>query len=227
MRELIKNELTGWKKSEVILLLVSCAIITCVSIYWGDSLVGIISAVAGVACVICTGKGKLSTYLFGLINCTLYAYISYKSTYYGETMLNMLYYFPMQFVGFFVWKKNMNTETHEVKKLRMTAKGRVILIASIVASTYLYGLILRSMGDSLPFIDSFTTATSVITLIISIKMYSEQWLIWLVVDAVSVYMWWIDFVEGNGNLATLMMWIVYVILAVVMYIKWEKEASQE
>ncbi len=227
MKELIKNEFIGWKKSEVIMLLASCAIIACVSVYWGDSLIGIISAAAGVACVVCTGKGKLSAYLFGLINCTLYAYISYQSTYYGETMLNILYYFPMQFVGFFVWKKNMDTETHEVKKLRMTVRGRVILVAVIALSTYIYGLILRRMGDALPFIDSFTTAASVITLIISIKMYSEQWLIWLVVDAVSVYMWWVDFVQGNGNIATLLMWVVYVILAVVMFVKWENEAKKE
>ena len=227
MRELIKNELTGWKVSEVILLIASCAVIAGVSLWWGDTLTGIISAVAGVACVVCTGKGKLSAYLFGLINCTLYAYISYKSRYYGETMLNILYYFPMQFVGFFVWKKNMDNETHEVKKLRMTVRGRIILVGAIALLTYTYGLILRSMGDALPFIDSFTTMASVITLIISIKMYSEQWMIWLVVDSVSVYMWWVDFVKGNGSVATLLMWIVYVILAVVMYIKWEKEASEE
>lgn len=32
-----------------------------------DSVIGIISATTGVACVVCTGKGKLSAYLFGLI----------------------------------------------------------------------------------------------------------------------------------------------------------------
>ena len=31
-------------------------------------------------------------------------------------MLNALYYVPMQFVGFYIWSKNMNSTTHEVEK---------------------------------------------------------------------------------------------------------------
>lgn len=227
MRELIKNELTGWKKHEILGLLLACAVIAGVSVYWGDGPMGIISSIAGVACVVCTGKGKLSAYFFGLINCTLYAIISYKASYYGETMLNALYYFPMQFVGFYIWRKNIDEETHEVKKLRMTVKGRILLVISIAVLTVIYGVILEKMGDAMPFIDSFTTMASVVTLIISIKMFLEQWWIWLVVDSVSVYMWWVDFQSGNGNIATLLMWVVYVILAVVMLIKWEKEAKSE
>ena len=56
---------------------------------------GIISATTGVACVVCTGKGKLSAYIFGVVNCVLYAIISYQAKLYGETMLNALYYVPM------------------------------------------------------------------------------------------------------------------------------------
>ena len=62
LKEMIKNELTGWKKLEVFWLFTACTIIACLSIYWNDSLMGIISAITGVACVVCTGKGKLSAY---------------------------------------------------------------------------------------------------------------------------------------------------------------------
>ena len=77
---------------------------------------GIISSTTGVACVVCTGKRKLSAYLFGIVNSILYAIIAYKATLYGETMLNSLYYVPMQFVGFYVWNKHMDKETKEVEK---------------------------------------------------------------------------------------------------------------
>ena len=73
----------------------------------------------GVASVVCTGKGKLSAYLFGLVNSVLYALIAWQAAYYGETMLNLLYYVPMQFVGFFVWSRHMNEGTHEVEKLSL------------------------------------------------------------------------------------------------------------
>jgi len=101
-KELLKNEISGWKKLELAWLVIACGIIACLSVYWEDSLMGIISATTGVACVICTGKGKLSAYVFGLVNCILYAIISYKVRLYGETMLNANYYVPMQFICFYV-----------------------------------------------------------------------------------------------------------------------------
>jgi len=221
---MLKNELSGWKKSEVAWLFSACAIITGLSLYWGDSLMGIISSVTGVACVVLTGKGKLSAYLFGLVNCVLYAIISYQAKLYGETMLNAIYYVPMQFVGFYVWSRHMDQDTGEVIKKRMKPMGFAAMCAAIAGGTVIYGLILRLMGDAMPFVDAFTTVSSVAAMIISVRMYSEQWWIWIAVDVFSVYMWWCDFMRGSDNMATLLMWAVYLLNAVIMLIRWEKEA---
>lgn len=225
MKDFIKNELAGWKKLEVFWLVLACSVITGLSIYWGDTLMGIVSSTTGVACVVCTGKGKLSAYIFGLINSILYAIIAYKATLYGETMLNALYYVPMQFVGFYVWSKNINSETNEVSKRHMKNSGRLILLLSILAATYMYGLVLNYLGDAMPFVDSFTTVSSVVAMIVSVKMFAEQWWIWVAVDIFSVYMWWCDFRSGSDNVATLLMWVVYLGNAIIMLIKWEREAK--
>lgn len=226
VRNFVKNELSGWKRWEVAWMIVACAIITGLSIFWGDSLMGIISAVTGVLCVICTGKGKLSAYTFGLVNCVLYAIISYNAKLYGETMLNALYYVPMQFVGFYVWNKHMDENTKEVEKRHMTGKGRVLLLIVMALATYLYGLLLAYLGDAMPFVDSFTTVSSVIAMIISVKMLAEQWWVWVAVDVFSVYMWWCNFTNGSDNMATLLMWVVYLGNAIIMLVKWEKEAAR-
>ena len=223
MKEIIKNEFKGWKVTEVSWLVIACTIITALSIYWKDSVMGIISATTGVACVVLTGKGKLSAYLFGLINCILYAIISFKAHLYGETMLNALYYVPMQFIGFAIWKKNMNKETNEVNKIHMKNKTRIICLLTIIISTFVYGLILKKLGDALPFVDAFTTVSSVVAMIISVKMYSEQWWIWILVDIFTVIMWYLSFRVGQENMATLLMWVVYLLNAIFMCIRWEKE----
>lgn len=224
MKHWIKNEITGWKLSEVLWLIAACGIITGLSVYWGDSPVGIISAVTGVACVVCTGKGKLSAYLFGVVNSALYAYISWKAALYGETMLNALYYVPMQFVGFYVWSRHMDRQTGEVVKKRMKPLWFAALCLAIAGATVVYGLLLKALGDVMPFVDSFTTVSSVAAMIISVGMYAEQWWIWVAVDVFSVYMWWCDFQRGSDNMATLLMWAVYLGNAVIMLIRWEKEA---
>lgn len=184
---------------------------------------GIISSTTGVICVVLTGKGKSSAYIFGLVNSILYAIIAYKATYYGETMLNLIYYVPMQFVGFYVWSKNINNQTQEVYKKHMKWIGRLLVLAGITIATIGYGYLLKFMGDAMPFVDSFTTVSSVIAMIISIRMYSEQWWIWVAVNVFSVYMWAIDFASGSDNIATLLMWIVYLGNSAIMLVKWEKE----
>ncbi len=226
INNLVKNEFTGWKKWEIGWLIGACAVIVVLSIYWHDTVMGIISATTGTACVICTGKGKLSAYVFGLINSVLYAIIAYKTTLYGETMLNALYYVPMQFIGFYTWSKHMNDETNEVIKKNMKWSGRMIMTASIILGTFAYGLVLKKLGDAMPFIDAFTTVTSVVAMIVSVKMFAEQWWIWVVVDVFTVYMWFMSFMQGQENIATLIMWMVYLVNAVIMLIKWEKEARR-
>ena len=226
LKEILENEIRGWKKQEILWLIIACVVITGLSIYWNDTLMGIISAITGVICVICTGKGKLSAYFFGLINCVLYAIIAFRAQLYGETMLNALYYVPMQFIGFYVWSKNMNSTTHEVKKIHMKNKSRIIYLVIMIIATIGYGLILKALGDAMPFVDSFTTVSSVIAMIVSVKMYAEQWWIWIAVDVFSVYMWLCDFLSGSDNMATLLMWVIYLGNAIIMCVKWEKEARR-
>ena len=225
IKTFLKNETNNWNRLEIFWLFLASFIIIALSIYWQDTLMGIISSLTGVICVICTGKGKLSAYIFGFINCLLYAIISYKAGYYGETLLNAIYYVPMQFYGFYVWNKNMNETTHEVHKKHMKNWQRIILLVSIILGTYLFGLFLNLLGGNIPFIDAFTTSSSIIAMIVSIGMFAEQWWIWIGVDVVTVYMWFVNFQQGNENIATLIMWIVYLLNAIFMCYKWEKEAN--
>ena len=104
MKDFIRLELAGWKPWEVVWLLFALLAVVAISLIQGETLLGIISATTGTICVILTGKGKLSAYVLGLMNVLLYADIAYRATLYGETMLNLLYYLPMQFVGWFSWK---------------------------------------------------------------------------------------------------------------------------
>ena len=63
-------------------------------------------------------------------------------------------------------------------------------------------------------------------MIISVKMYAEQWWLWIGVDIFTVFMWAMDYVRGNTNFATLLMWIVYLGNALIMCYKWEKEVKE-
>lgn len=225
MKKFLKNELSNWNIFEALWLLIASRTIVGLSVYWGDTWYGILSAFCGVVCVILTGKGKLSTYMFGVVNCILYGYISYTQQLYGETMLNILYYLPMQFYGFFVWNKYIGEDNGEVKRIYMSNLNRFKQLGIICIGTYIYGLILKYMNDPVPFIDAFTTVASVIAMWLSCRRYAEQWFIWISINIVSVYMWWTRYEVGGDNIATLLMWIVFLINSIYGCVKWIKASD--
>lgn len=227
MQELIKLEIKGWRKIEVLWLALATLIITGLSIYWDESLIGIISAVTGVICVVLTGKGKLSCYFFGVINCVAYAYIAYQAKFYGDVMENLLYFLPMQFVGFIQWKKNMNIDTGEVISERLSWNKRIMLLLISAIAVYIYGLFLKKIGGNLPYMDSLSNILSLIAMWLCVKRYMEQWIMWIIIDVVTLGMWSIAFIQNQESIATLIMWMVYLINAIIMYVRWNKSSKEE
>ncbi len=226
IKSFIKTELSGWKPLEVVWLGVATAVILGLSIYWKDTAVGIVCSLTGVWCVVLTGKGKVSNFLFGIVNVILYAYISFGAKYYGEVMLNLLYYLPCSFIGLFIWGKNVDEDSGEVTKKSLSLKGALITYPLTALGVVGYGFILKAMGGTLPFVDSISTVLSVVAQILCLKRFAEQWILWIVIDAVTVVMWVYNYMNGGESIATLLMWVVYLINAVIMYIRWRKDVKK-
>ncbi|MCR5118581.1 MAG: nicotinamide riboside transporter PnuC [Lachnospiraceae bacterium] len=223
----IKDELSGWKGIEVFWLLFANIALLVISLILGDTAVGILASLTGVTCVILCGKGKLSNYIFGTVNVLLYAYVAWKAKYYGDVMLNLLYYFPTNVLGWFVWKKNINNETKEVVKKRMTVKQDILVVIISAAGIFGYGMILKLLNGNLPLVDSMSTVLSVVAQILMIKRFTEQWIVWILVDAVSVIMWIAAFFNGGESVAVLLMWSIYLLNAIFMFVKWYKGSKTE
>ena len=226
LKEAISRELTGWKKWEIIWLVFATAVILGVSIYWKDSVTGIVAALTGIWCVILTGKGKLSSFWIGTVNTIMYAIVAWEARYWGEVMLNLIYYVPMNFVGIYMWSKNMNEQTDEVTKKRLSPKGSIVAYSIVIVGTFAYGMILKMMNGTLPFIDSMSTVFSIFAQILCVKRCMEQWVLWIIVDVVTVIMWVYAFANGTGDMATVLMWTIYLFNAIFMLIKWLKDTKE-
>ena len=226
LKEYFKLETSGWKWYEVLYLAVCTLAILIPSLISGDSAMAVVSATCGAISVVLTGKGKLGTYIFGGIQCALYAIISYKATFYGETLLNVFYLLPLEVVGFLSWKKNMNSANSEVVKRAMTWRQRIFWALTLAAGTLLLGIILKRFDDAMPFMDAFTTVGTMIAFVLTVKRYSENWWIWIAINVATVIMWIKNVAGGgeNASIATLLMWSVYLVNSVIMMIRWQREA---
>ena len=121
----------------------------------------------------------------------------------------------------------MDEEVNEVYKKRMTLKQSILTAVLCVAGVAGYSVILNMLGGNLPIVDSMSTVLSIVAQILMIKCLMEQWIIWILVDVVSVIMWVAAFNGEGSSIAVLLMWVVYLANAVIMFIKWYKESKKE
>ncbi len=215
-----------WNKMELGWLFLAISVIAGCGIYWGDSLVGIISAVTGAACVILVAKGEKSNYVFGLVNVVLYIFLAYQAKLYGEVMLNTLYYVPMQFIGYFMWSKSGNGNGNFVAKA-LNMKQTVALGVGCTALVFGYAWVLELLGGNLTLIDSISTVLSVVAMLLMVKSYKEQWALWIIVNVVSIAMWVISIQGGTGDIATALMWSVYLLNSIWGFATWNKASKNK
>lgn len=153
-----------------------------------------------------------------------YIFIFYGVALYGEVMLNMLIYLPLQFIGYGSWKKNrleMKSET-VVKAKRLTRKNWLFLIPVIFIAGIAYMKILTAMGGQQAGVDSFAVVLSVTANILMVKRFVEQWVMWIVVNVLSIIIWLNVFLVDGNSVTILVMWTAYLMNSIYGYIKWLK-----
>lgn len=180
-----------------------------------------IAAISGIFCVVLCAKGRKSQYIWGLLNVIGYIVIAFINKYYGEVMLNAIYYLPSQFIGYYLWNKHQNKETNDVEGKKLNLKSSVILLIGCALAIIGYKNILDLLGGSSTLLDSMSTVISVIANSLMLLRYREQWLLWIIVDIVTVIMWLL-----MGDFIMVTMWAVYLINAFYGYYKWTKIAKE-
>lgn len=203
---------------------------TIINIYlffaWDDTILGLVTSITGMLCVVLVAKGKVSNFYFGIIQTGTYAYISYGYGLYGEVMLNGLFYFPLQFIGIYLWNRNRADNVVKGEDIRinsLTKKGWFITLLSFTAIFVLYAFLLKKLGGSIVWIDSATTTLSVIAQLLMLKRYTEQWLFWIAVNVLSIVLWVKALILQAGNdVSMLVMWSAFLINSIYGYYNWSK-----
>lgn len=184
--------------------------------------VGSLAGITGVICVVLVARGNILNYIFGVVNVSLYALISYKAGLYGDAALNALYYFPMQFIGWYSWvRRREEEESVTVVARRMVARERVYLALTSILLTAIVAWILYLLNDPQPVKDSATSVLSVIAMFLMVRRFMEQWTLWVAVNIISIVMWSIALVKGESHSALMViMWIFYLANSINGWITW-------
>ena len=146
----------------------------------------------------------------------LYVWIFGDVSLYMESALNV-YYMAMAIYGWLQWQRG-GADKSGVKIIRWTARQHILGVAIILAASVTSGYLLSSnTAAKLPYLDSVTTWGSVFTTIMVAQKVLENWLYWIVINSVSIYLY-ID----RGLDQTAAMFFLYLVLATLGFLTWKK-----
>ena len=171
-------------------LIVGTTVVSIASSLLGEGwdTLGFIVAVTGIVNLVLCAKGNIWNYAFGIVYNAIYVYIAWHTKLYADSAIYLLYYLPMQFIGWGQWKKNRNQESGAVNARHLTGRMALTLlaVAALLIPLFAWILGLPAIGDSQPWLDSVTTVISILAMYMMVKAIAEQWYIWIVLDAVQV-----------------------------------------
>lgn len=220
MQQLKQELFGGWKAFEVVFLVLFTAAIIWQGLENLDDKVPVLGMIAGVSGIICNvfiSKGKISNYFFGLIFAYSYFYVSLANNFLGELNTTLYVYIPAQFIGYFLWKQNMQKDNgaDAVVAKALTLKGWIALVAFVTIGTLSFVQILNFYGGSSTGLDGLTTIIVVAAQWLMLLRYREQWLLWIALNILSIFLW-------ADSPAIYTMYIAYLLNSIYGYYNWTK-----
>ncbi len=139
----------------------------------------------------------------------------YKAGLYADFGM-AIYYCLAAIYGFAVWHWGGGGEKRELPithfRLRLVLPTALAFLAVWALIWY---ILTHYTNSTVPVMDSFTTALSIVALWALARKYAEQWLLWLIVDAVCCWL----YVQKNIPFKACI-YGIYTIFAVLGYRKW-------
>ena len=111
-------------------------------------IVVVVGALMGVINTVLSANGNIWTFLFGLLDVGIGAYANYDSGNMGQFAQHAFYFLPMQFIGFYQWRKRgagkreESGEISKVKARRLTGRQWIYVTLILIAGTAIaYGIL--------------------------------------------------------------------------------------
>ena len=170
-------------------------------------LISAFGSLMGVLSTVLSANGRILTFLFGLIDVTIYGAMCLAGARYGNAALHLLYFLPMQFVGFFQWKKRGAKADKEVKARRLSGKQWLLYGGLFLAGLVIAYYVLLAMDKTeaagvvkwLVLMDAFSMMCNLIGQYLLSTAYMDQWFFWIGVNISTIIMWVLTLRQDPGS----------------------------
>lgn len=164
-----------------------------------------IGALTGVMNSVLSANGNIWTFLFGIIDVTVASYVAFDSSIrpgsdpvWGNFALHAFYFLPMQFVGWWQWRKRGARSQVKVKARRLDCKLWVVTAALFLCGTVITYFVLNAIGGTetaargiryMILFDALVFVLNVLGQVLMSLAFVEQWIVWILVNVFSILLW--------------------------------------
>ena len=182
--------------------------------HWLD----ILTTVLGLIYIWLEYRASIALWVVGIIMPALDVWLYWSHGLYGDAGM-AVYYTLAAVYGFYIWKfKKTRRLKQSLPIIHLPRRKYLpVLLFFLLAWGATYFILVEWTNSTVPLLDSFTNALSFVGLWALARKYLEQWLFWIVVDAVCCFLYiqkGIPFKAGIYGL--------YVFIAIAGYYKWKQ-----
>ena len=175
----------------------------------------LIAVVLAIAYLLFAMKENILCWPAALISTAIYTWLFFSVTLMMESLLQ-LYYMAMAIYGWYAWS-NKSDDGETLTITTWSLKQHSLAIALILVLTATSATLLENTSASYPWLDSFTTWSAVLTTWMVARKVLENWLYWIVINSISIYLY-----LSKDLYATSLLFGLYIILSISGYMMWKK-----
>ena len=187
----------------------------------GLSVLEAIAVVAAIVYLLLAIRQNIGCWYFAGISTAIYSYLFFDARLYMESTLN-IFYFAMAVYGWYCWR-NKRTDDQQLPVTVWPLRRHVLAISAIVLISIANAVILETWTDAaFPYVDSLTTWAAIWATFLVARKVLENWWYWLVIDSVSIFIYWSRDLE-----LTALLFVVYVIMIPFGLVSWRRSMAAQ
>ena len=186
------------------------------------SYIELVATFFGLISVYLASRENIITWPTGVTNEFGFFLIFFQVQLYAD-MLLQVFFFIVTLYGWFYWGRERKYCGVSVLK----SAHRRFLLLGVIVGTLLLGFLISNLHvlfpetfenpADYPFIDSFTTTASVVAMVLLARKKLESWVLWIVVDIVSIGLYWV-----KGIHLISLEYFVFMFIAFSGFISWRR-----
>lgn len=170
-------------------------------------------------------REKIWCWPWGIVASVVSITIFFTVRLYADMGLQFYYLF-ISIYGWYYWLhgKSKQSGSHVVITRTLSFQWFLLLLAGIGTYILILGVLLyvpdwlQIEKSSMPYLDALTTAASIIATWMLARKLIEHWLLWIVIDALSMGMY-----LYKGLYFYAFLFVVYTVGALIGYVEWRKK----